>query len=131
MMEKIMVYIKVLSGAICSLCTYAFGGVDAVFTVLLSLMATDYITGVMAGIKTKSLSSETGFYGVLKKCGILCVVALGHFIGVMSGIPDVRSLVIGFYIANEGISIVENAGRIGVPMPEKLIDILRQLKDKN
>ncbi len=130
-MTEITTYIKMLSAFLCSLATYIWGGLDALFSVLLSLIMIDYITGILAGIKSKTLSSQVGFYGILKKCGILCVVALSHFIGELSNMPDIRSLVIGFYIANEGISILENTGRLGVPLPEKLIDILSQLRDKN
>lgn len=128
MMEEILVYLKVMAGVVCSIITFIWGGLDTVFVILLSLMVIDYISGVLAGVKAKALSSETGFFGLLKKCGILLVVALGHFVGVSSGMPDIRSLVIGFYIANEGISILENAGRLGVPLPEKLIEVLEQVK---
>lgn len=128
-MTDFITYLKMLSAFLCSLATYLWGGIDTVFCVLLSLIAIDYITGILAGIKTKTLSSEVGFFGILKKIGILCVVALSHFIGDVSGMPEIRSLVIGFYIANEGISILENTGRLGVLLPKKLIDILSQLKE--
>lgn len=127
-MNEVSVYLKLISGFVCGIITFIWGGADAMFTILLSLMAIDYITGVMAGAKQKALSSEVGFYGLLKKCGILCVTALGHFIGKSSSMPEIRSLVIGFYIANEGISILENAGKIGVPLPKKLIEVLEQVK---
>ena len=91
-------------------------------------MMIDYISGVLASVKTKTLSSEVGFSGLLKKIGILCVAALGHFIGQALSMPDIRSVVIGFYITNEGISILENVALLGVPLPQKLIDMLSQVK---
>ena len=82
----------------------------------------------MVAINEKNLSSEIGFRGILKKVGILCVVA-AQLIGGAAGLPDIRSFVIGFYIANEAISITENAGHLGVPLPKKLMDVLKQLKN--
>ncbi|MBE7040166.1 MAG: phage holin family protein [Ruminococcaceae bacterium] len=127
MMSTTVTYMKVISGVFCSVVTFIWGGMDAIFVIFLCLMALDYITGVLSAVKTKSLSSETGFYGLLKKIGMLSIVALAHFIGDYSNMPDIRSLVIGFYIANEGISILENSARLGVPMPQKLVSILKQL----
>ncbi len=126
-MNTLLTSAKIVMGAICTLVTFIWGGFDAVFVIFLCLMTIDYVTGVLSAIKTKTLSSETGFLGLLKKVGMLSIVALAHFIGDYSGIPDVRSLVIGFYIANEGISILENTASLGVPMPEKLVAILKQL----
>ena len=130
MMNAFTTFVKVMMGTICTLVTFIWGGLDTVFVVFLCLMTIDYVTGVLSAIKTKSLSSETGFFGLLKKIGMLMIVAVAHFIGAYSGIPDVRSLVIGFYIANEGISILENTARLGVPMPEKLVAILKQLGEE-
>ena len=130
MMSTAVTYFKMVSGMVCSAVTFIWGGMDAIFVIFLCLMALDYITGVLSAIKTKSLSSETGFYGLLKKIGMLSIVALAHFIGDYSNMPDIRSLVIGFYIANEGISILENSARLGVPMPQKLVSILKQLNTK-
>jgi len=126
-MSTTVTYMKVISGVFCGAVTFIWGGMDTIFTIFLCLMVLDYITGVMSAVKTKSLSSETGFYGLLKKIGMLSIVALAHFIGDYSNMPDIRSIVIGFYIANEGISILENSARLGVPMPQKLVSILKQL----
>lgn len=128
MMVVIIKCIKVISAIICSVVTFFLGGFDAVLKILLCMMLLDYVTGVMCAIKLGTLSSETGFSGLLKKLGMILIVALSHLTGEISGVPEVRSLVIGFYIANEGISILENAGRLGVPMPKKLVDVLMQLK---
>lgn len=129
-MTNILTWIKIAFAAICSVASYAFGGFDAVLKILLIMCVIDYITGVCAAVFKKTLSSRTGFNGILKKAVILCVVACAHLIGDALGVEQIRSAVIGFYIANEGISIVENAARLGVPMPQKLISILKQLKDK-
>ena len=107
--------------------THLFGGVDLAMGVLLTLITIDYVTGVIAAIIAKELSSEVGFKGIAKKVGTLIVVALAHLVGTYLNF-DVRSWVIGYYIANEGISIVENTGRMGVPYPDRLMQILDQLK---
>lgn len=129
-MSNIFTWIKISCAAFCSAISYVFGGFDTVLKILLIMATIDYVTGVCAAVFKKTLSSKTGFNGILKKAVILCVVACAHLIGDALGVAQIRSAVIGFYIANEGISIVENAARLGVPMPQKLISILKQLKDK-
>lgn len=128
-MENVIRCLKLALAGLCSLATYLWGGLDAVFIILLCLIAADYLTGVLVAINEKNLSSEIGFRGILKKVGILCVVAVAQLIGGAAGLPDIRSFVIGFYIANEAISITENAGHLGVPLPKKLMDVLKQLKN--
>ena len=130
-MIKITTLIKMLGGAICTALTALFGGLDAVLAALLIFITLDYITGIIAAIVEGKLSSKVGFLGLLKKIVILMIVVVAHTIGQALGISEIRSLVIGFYIANEGLSILENAGRIGVPLPKKLMDVLEQLKSDN
>ena len=130
-MNNILVFMKWLGGMVCGIITYLFGGIDAVFIVLLAMIVLDYITGIMVAIIKKNLSSSIGFNGIFKKIAILLVVSAGYLIGQSMGVPEVRSIVIGFYIVNEGISITENAGNLGVPLPKKLIEILQQLKLKD
>lgn len=98
---------------------------------LLAFMAIDYISGVIIAIIRKELSSEVGFKGIAKKIFMLMLVAVGHILDAyVIGDGDVfRNGVTGFYIANEGISILENAGVL-IPLPKKLLDILAQLRDK-
>ena len=81
----------------------------------------------------KNLSSEVGFKGIAKKVVILLVVAVGNIadIVILDGGAVCRSTVIGFYLANEGISILENAGNLGIPLPKKILSILKQLKNDN
>ena len=126
-MDKLSDIIKWLSAGLTALITYLFGGVDLAMGVLLTLITIDYVTGVIAAIIAKELSSEVGFKGIAKKVGTLIVVALAHLVGTYLNF-DVRSWVLGYYIANEGISIIENTGRMGVPYPDRLMQILKQLK---
>lgn len=129
-MTSIITWIKLGGAALCSALAFMVGGFDTLIKVLLILSVIDYITGISAAIVTKKLSSQTGFYGILKKIAILCVVACSHLLGQTMGIEHIRTAVIGFYIANEGISIAENSARLGVPLPKKLMEILSQLKEK-
>ena len=127
-MENIITGIKFACGVIAAILSNIFGGLDALFTALLICIIIDYVTGIMAAIYEKKLNSEVGFRGILKKIAILCIVVLAHELEVVVGIGGIRDLAVGFYIANEGLSILENAGRIGVPLPKKLMEVLEQLK---
>lgn len=95
-------------------------------------MVLDYVTGLVSAYIRKEISSSTGFRGIAKKVFILVLVAVGHVLDsrVIEDGTVCRSAVIGFYIANEGISILENSGKIGLPLPEKLLNVLKQLKNK-
>lgn len=111
---------------------YAFGGLDMALQTLLWMMALDYGTGLICAGKSKTLSSSTGFKGLGKKTVILAIVALGVAIDNITGTNGlVRNLIILFYASMEGISILENATRMGIPFPEQLKDMLIQLKDGN
>ena len=123
--------IKGILGAVFTGVGYLFGGFDVMMQVLLFCIITDYISGIMAAIYLGKLNSKVGFKGIVKKIAILLVVALAVEIGRVTGADMIRGLVIGFYIANEGISILENVGRMDVPYLSKLKDILEQLKDND
>ena len=123
--------IKYISGGIFALLTYLFGGFDLMLSILVSLIIIDYITGILSAICNEKLSSSVGYKGIFKKVGILIIIALAHLTGQSMGIEWVRSAIIGFYIANEGISILENIGNMGVPLPQKLLSLLTQLKEDN
>lgn len=99
---------------------------------LITFMVLDYVTGLVSAYIRKEISSSTGFRGIAKKVFILVLVAVGHVLDsrVIEDGTVCRSAVIGFYIANEGISILENSGKIGLPLPEKLLNVLKQLKNK-
>ncbi len=92
----------------------------------------DYITGVMCAIVDRTLSSEIGFKGIFKKVLIFVMVGIGHIIdtNLIGNGSTVRTAVIFFYCSNEGISMIENAGHLGLPIPQKLKEILAQLHDK-
>ena len=94
-------------------------------------MALDYITGVLYGIAAKALSSEVGFKGLVKKLMVLVIIAVGHLVDtyIIGTGSALMTAVILFFAANEGISIIENAAKLGMPVPKKLRDILEQLKE--
>ena len=108
------------------------GGFDGVLYALIVFVVVDYATGLMAAGLEKKLSSSVGFRGIFKKVVIFCLVAVGHMIDahVVGNGSVLRTAVIFFYLSNEGISILENAGRIGLPIPEKLKSVLEQLKEE-
>ena len=126
-MDNIITWIKLVAGAVTGLLSYLFGGLDALFTALLVCIAADYVTGVLAALYERKLNSEVGFRGILRKVAILLIVVLAHMIETAASVSGVRDLVIGFYIANEGISILENAGRMNVPVAKHLSNLLEQL----
>ena len=115
-----------------SLFTYAFGGWDTCLIVLVGFIAIDYITGVLSGIIQQKLNSHVGFRGLLRKATIFLVLIVAVLLDRLlnKGIWAFRTLVCYFYIANEGISILENCGKCGVPLPQKLVNTLEQLKNK-
>lgn len=104
---------------------------DKVFYYLLIIMVIDYFTGIISAVIKKELDSEKGFYGFLKKTGYIMIYFLSSIIDYlmqMNGI--IREIVLYFFIANDGLSILENLGEIGVPLPKKLYDLLNQLKNE-
>ena len=108
---------------------YFVGGWDGMLIALVVLMALDYITGVMCAIADKKLSSSVGFKGICKKVFILMLVGVANIVDVhvVGSGSALRAAVICFYLSNEGVSILENAGHIGLPIPEKLKVVLEQL----
>lgn len=105
------------------------GGWDGFLYALLAFIILDYLTGVMVAIIERKLCSEIGFRGIFKKVLILFLVAVGHIIDskIIGNGSAVRTAVIFFYASNEGISILENASRLGLPIPEKLKRVLDQM----
>lgn len=129
-MAKTALYLKVLSGALSGMVSALFGAPDALFYGMVFCIAADYITGICAAVYKKTLDSRTGFVGILKKVVILTIVALSHTISEIAGVPAVRDMVIGFYIANEGLSILENAAKMDIKYTEKMKKFLSQLQDR-
>ncbi len=111
---------------------YFLGGMDGLMIALIVLMTLDYVSGVMCAIIDRKLSSAVGFKGVCKKVFILMLVGVAHIIDlhVVGTGSALRGAVICFYMSNEGLSLLENAAHIGLPIPDKLRDILAQLHDK-
>lgn len=111
---------------------YYLGGCDGLLYVLIACVAVDYITGVMCAVADKKLSSAVGFKGICRKVLIFLLVGVAHLIDVhIIGTGAVlRTAVIFFYISNEGVSLLENAGHLGLPIPGKLRLVLEQLHDR-
>lgn len=109
------------------------GGLDSLVYALVLFVAVDYITGIMAGVVEKKISSEVGFKGIFRKVVIFILVSIAHIIDskILGNGSAIRTAVIFFYISNEGISILENSGRIGLPIPQKFMDILHQLNKED
>ena len=108
------------------------GGFDGFLYALVVFVIVDYATGLMAAAVEKKLSSEVGFKGIFKKVIIFSLVAVGHIVdtNIIGEGSVLRTAIIFFYISNEGVSLLENAGHLGLPIPEKLKDILAQLHDR-
>lgn len=125
---KIQMAISIIGGWI----GYFVGGIDGLMTALLVFMILDYITGIMCAIADKHLSSSIGFRGIFKKILIIMLVGVAHIVDlyvVKSG-NALRSAVVCFYLSNEGVSLLENASHLGLPVPDKLKSILAQLHNR-
>ena len=112
---------------------YFLGGCDGLLYALIAFVAIDYITGVMCAISDKTLSSEVGFKGICRKMLIFLLVGIGNIIDVqVLGSPGVlRTAVIFFYLSNEGVSLLENAAHLGLPVPDAIKTVLEQLHDRS
>ncbi len=109
------------------------GGADGMLIALAVLMALDYVSGVMNAVEQHKLSSAVGFRGICKKVLILMLVGVANIldVNVVGGGSMLRCAVICFYLSNEGLSLLENAARLGLPVPDKLREILSQLHDRS
>ena len=112
---------------------YFLGGCDGLLYALIAFVVVDYITGVMCAIADHSLSSEGGFKGICRKVLIFLLVGIANILDVqVIGTGSVlRTAVVFFYISNEGISLLENAGHLGLPIPKKMKEVLEQLHDRS
>lgn len=132
MVREIWASVQAAVTAIGGALGFFLGGLDGMLSALMVFMAIDYVTGVICAIIDRKLSSEVGFKGLIKKIVILALVGVAHIIDMMvigTG-GAIRGMVICFYLSNEGVSILENAAYIGLPVPEKLKEVLAQLHDK-
>ena len=112
---------------------YFLGGCDGLLYALIAFVVIDYITGVMCAVSDKTLSSEVGFKGICRKVLIFLLVGIGNIIDVqVLGSPGVlRTAVIFFYLSNEGVSLLENAAHLGLPVPDAIKTVLEQLHDRS
>ncbi|TEB15570.1 Holin family protein [Pelotomaculum sp. FP] len=106
-----------------------FGEINSLLYALIAFVTIDYVSGVLLAILEKKLSSEIGFKGISKKVMLFVLIGLGNIIDqyIIGSGSSLRTMLIMFYLSNEGISILENATKIGLPLPQKLKDILLQL----
>ena len=112
---------------------YFLGGMDGLLTALLIFMVIDYITGLMCAVVDKKLSSAVGFKGICKKVLIILLVGVAHIVDlhVVGTGNALRGAVVCFYLSNEGVSLLENAAHLGLPIPEKLKTVLQQLHNRD
>lgn len=124
-----------ISGVISVVATtfvWLIGGVDVAFICLIVAIALDYISGLIKAYNTKTLSSSIGFRGILKKIGILILVMLSVIVDrITVNNGGIRTLVVYYFVANEGLSILENLAQAGLPIPKKLKEALRVIKKEN
>ena len=125
---KIQIAVAALGGWL----GYFLGGVDGLLIALVVFMALDYVTGIMCAITDRKLSSAVGFRGLFRKVLIFALVGVGHLLDVqvLGAVGVLRTAVIFFYLSNEGVSLIENAAHLGLPIPEKLKAVLEQLHDR-
>ena len=125
--------IQVIFTAIGGWLGYFMGGCDGLLYALLAFVVMDYITGVMCAVTDHRLSSAVGFKGICRKVLIFALVGIGHILDtqVIGDGNVIRTAVIFFYVSNEGVSLLENASHLGLPIPEKMKDILAQLHNRS
>jgi toxin secretion/phage lysis holin len=121
--------LQIIFAAIGGYIGWFLGGFDGLLYALVAFVVIDYITGIMAAILEKKLSSNIGFKGIFKKVLIFTFVGIGHIVDIyiLQNGSAVRTAVIFFYLSNEGLSIIENATKIGLPVPEKLRAVFVEL----
>lgn len=123
--------IDIIIGFLGSIVSFLIGKIDISIMILASFMIFDYLTGVIKAIKNKQLNSKIGFEGLLKKICIFIILIVANLLDLLLGNDNLmfRSIVIYFYISNEGISILENLCEMNVPIPEKIKEILLSIKE--
>lgn len=114
-----------------SVLTFLFGNFDVPLQVLIVFVITDFLTGLVKAWFNNNLSSQQGYKGLMKKCGIMVVIMVAVMLDLLTGTVLFRIPVCWFFIAIEGISVLENLGNIGVPIPKFLLDKLIQIKNVN
>ena len=131
-MKLIWNTIQLVFAAVGGFVGWFLGGCDGLLYTLLAFVVIDYITGVLCAVSDKKLSSAIGFKGICRKVLIFTLVGIGNILDVyvLGGTGVLRTAVIFFYLSNEGVSLLENAAHLGLPIPEKLKAVLEQLHDR-
>ena len=128
------IYQNAVSGSISAMSTFVaffYGDINVLVVTVLSFIVIDYITGILVAISEHKLNSAIGFKGIAKKCWILIMIGVGNLLDNALNLNGVmKTLVCTFYIANEGISILENGCKLGIPIPNKIVKVLKTLKEK-
>ena len=132
-MKLIWNTIQLVFAAVGGFVGWFLGGCDGLLYALLAFVVIDYITGVLCAVSDKKLSSAIGFKGICRKVLIFALVGIGHILDthVIGSGSVMRTAIIFFYISNEGVSLIENAVHIGLPVPQKLKDVLEQLHNRS
>lgn len=132
-MDQIGNWIRGISTALGAVLGFILGNLNGLFYALLSFVITDYVTGILAAAVNKELNSSVGFKGIAKKVFIFVIIALAHIVDAqVLGKGDVlRTAAIFFYLSNEGLSIIENSVRIGLPVPKSLKDALEHMNKED
>ena len=132
-MKQIWNTIQLVFAAVGGFVGWFLGGCDGLLYTLLAFVVIDYITGVLCAVSDKKLSSAIGFKGICRKVLIFALVGIGHILDthVIGSGSVMRTAIIFFYISNEGVSLIENAVHIGLPVPQKLKDVLEQLHNRS
>src|SRR5574344_1913333 len=129
--KEMKYFLNFFTSTVLTTVLYFLGGWDMAFQTLLIIIVLDYITGICKAIVNKKINSNIGAKGIIKKVGYLIIVALSFYLDkVVGDTGAIRSLVIYFFVANEGISILENWGAMGLPLPKKIFEVLDQIKNE-
>lgn len=124
--------ISLIASEAATIFIYLFGGIDVALTCLIVAIVLDYVSGMIKAYNKKQLSSKIGFSGILKKIGILILVMLSVLVDRVTGDTGaIRTLVIYYFVANEGLSVLENLGESGIPIPNAIKKALKVLKDQS
>lgn len=124
-LDRLYNYLGLLCGGLAA----ALGGWDVPLQALVGAMALDYASGVLVAVKERNLSSAVGFAGLARKLTIFLIVIVAGSLDALTGQQNVcRAAAVAFYFVNEAVSLLENAAKLGLPVPEKIVDVLAQLK---
>ena len=129
-LDSLQVIAGITTAALGTAASALLGGWDMWLQVLVYFVIADYLTGVLAAFCLKKLSSEVGARGIAKKVFIFLLVGIAYQIDMLAGTELVRAAVCAFYIGIEGLSVLENAGKLGIPLPEVLTSALEQMQNR-